>query len=324
MLYIMILYLVFFIIMVALSILYDKYRKKQDNAKNIEEYDLVKKYLLNEQSLLGDKPNLWIPIEYEINSRNWLNFGSRNTRRLNQPYLYLTVKTIIDKCGDDFNVCLIDDSSIAKVLPNWNIDLDALADPIKSHVRSLAHLKVLHKYGGVIVPPSLVCLSSLVGIHERTLSRNDCYVGEFVNRNSSNSLVNTFPSHKLIGCEKGSETIGSLIQNLEILESRDATNEMDFLGQIDRLCYQYIQNQRMGMVDGSLIGTKDASDENVIIDQLLQKSYINFSNSAVAIYIPADEVLLRTKYEWFARLSNQQLLESDTIIAKYILLASKN
>ena len=86
--------------MVALSILYDKYRKKQDNAKNVEEYDLVKKYLLNEQSLLGDKPNLWIPIEYEINSRNWLNFGSRNTRRLNQPYLYLTVKTIIDKCGE--------------------------------------------------------------------------------------------------------------------------------------------------------------------------------------------------------------------------------
>lgn len=320
----MIKFVLFFIIAVALGILYDKYRKTQEREVQVEEYDLVKKYLLNENSLLGNKPIMWVPIEYEINSRNWINFGSRNTRRLNQPYLYLTVKTIIDKCGDDFNVCLIDDSSISKLLPKWNINLDALADPVKSHIRTLAHMKILSNYGGVIVPPSMIFLHSLIDIHNEALSNSCCYVGEFVNRNSSSELVNTFPSHKLIGCRKGSETIKSLVQNLEILESKDATSQMDFLGQIDRMCFDAIRNHRMVLVDGKKLGTKNAMDKSVIIDELLQKSYINFADDLCAIYIPYDEVLKRTKYEWFARLSNKQLLESDIIIAKYLLVCAKN
>ena len=68
---------------------------------------------------------------------------------------------------------------------------------------------------------------------------------------------------------------------------------------------------------------EDNDNNNVVIDELLGSSYINFSDNIVGIYIPADEVLRRTKYEWFARLSNDQLLESDIIVAKHILLSNK-
>ena len=319
----MIKYIVFLIVAVILGILYDKYKLKQENEKNVNEYDLVKKYLLHENSLIGNKPILWIPIEYNINERNWLSFGSRNSYKLNQPYLYLTIQSIVNKCADDFNVCLIDDSSISKLIPGWNINMDGLADPVKSHIRSLAHIKILYQYGGVMVPPSFVCVQSLENIHSSLLEQTCCYVGEFVDRGSSSTLVNTFPNHKFMGCKKNSPVMKDLMLYLEVLESKDATSEMDFLGQINRWCFEAVEKRRMTLVDGKLLGTKNNDNNNVVIDELLGSSYINFSDNIVGIYIPADEVLRRTKYEWFARLSNEQLLNSDVIVAKHILLSNK-
>ena len=50
-------------------------------------------------------------------------------------------------------------------------------------------------------------------------------------------------------------------------------------------------------------------------------TFITFSPNKYAIYIPGDEILSRTKYEWFARLSQQQLRNCDTIAAKQLLIA---
>jgi hypothetical protein len=38
------------------------------------------------------------------------------------------------------------------------------------------------------------------------------------------------------------------------------------------------------------------------------------------LYIPADEILKRNNYQWFARLSAKQALASDTTIGKYLLI----
>jgi len=38
------------------------------------------------------------------------------------------------------------------------------------------------------------------------------------------------------------------------------------------------------------------------------------------LYIPADEILKRNNYNWFARLSAKQALDSDTTIGKYLLI----
>ena len=82
--------------------------------QNKDEYDLIKQYLLNESPLYGfNRPKLWIHSKYEVNARKWKDFYSRNTTDLNQPYIHLTIKTIINHCGNDFNVCLIDDESFS-------------------------------------------------------------------------------------------------------------------------------------------------------------------------------------------------------------------
>jgi hypothetical protein len=38
--------------------------------------------------------------------------------------------------------------------------------------------------------------------------------------------------------------------------------------------------------------------------------------------IPSDEILKRINYQWFARLSAKQVVESDTIIGNYLLVAN--
>ena len=86
-------YVLYFIIITTLGILYDKYKTKQSLSENQANFDLIKKYLLNDNALSGSKPIVWVHIDHEVNSRQWLSFGSRNSSRLNQPYLYFSLQS---------------------------------------------------------------------------------------------------------------------------------------------------------------------------------------------------------------------------------------
>ena len=109
---------------------------------------------------------------------------------------------------------MINDDSIEKLLPEWSIQLSQLADPVKENVRQLGLAKLLHSYGGVIIPDSTIMLRNMENIHKEKLSRNDMYVGELINRNSSSVSHRFFPSHKLMGCKKESKSMKELIENL--------------------------------------------------------------------------------------------------------------
>jgi hypothetical protein len=76
-----------------------------------ESYEAIQEYLLDGDTLgKSKKPILWLHVPYEYNSRNWLSFGSRSSFDLNQPYLYLTVRSIIKQCQGSFTICIIDDT----------------------------------------------------------------------------------------------------------------------------------------------------------------------------------------------------------------------
>ena len=133
-----------FILLTAIGILYKRYEAKYFPDEELDKYSLVRKYLLNESDSMTGKEILWIHTKHDINSRNWSSFGSRNSRKLNQPYKDLCVESIIRQCGNSFNVCLINDESIGKLLPEWSIQLNELADPIKENVRQLGLAKLVY------------------------------------------------------------------------------------------------------------------------------------------------------------------------------------
>ena len=106
----------------AVSYIGSLYRAALDTGAS-DEYDLIRKYLLNESPLYGyNKPKLWIHTTYEYNARRWASFGSRSSTDLNQPYIHLCIKSLVGHCADDFNIVLIDDDAFAKLVPSWDID----------------------------------------------------------------------------------------------------------------------------------------------------------------------------------------------------------
>ena len=63
-----------FIILTVLGIFYEKYRLKYENDEELDKYDLVKKFLLNDATNLGGKPILWVHSAHEVNARFWPSF----------------------------------------------------------------------------------------------------------------------------------------------------------------------------------------------------------------------------------------------------------
>jgi hypothetical protein len=109
-------YILLFVIVILLSMLLQRYYDKKEIKESKEMYVSIHHYLLNETSLVKNKkPLLWVHIPYEYNTRNWLDFNSRKSLELNQPYLYLTVRSIITQSGESFTICMIDDNAFKKL-----------------------------------------------------------------------------------------------------------------------------------------------------------------------------------------------------------------
>lgn len=316
-------YLYSIILLAGAGFLYNRYKKQNEDDEDIKQYELVKKYLLNDSSLAKTKkPIIWIHMTYEVNARWWPSFNSRNSDCLNQPYIFLILKSIIDKCGDNFNICLIDDDTFANILPGWAVDLNLVPNPIKSKLRELALAKVLYNYGGFVVPNSFLCFQNLIDTYTTYTSNNKMFVGEMVDRNSTSQQVNFFPNTKFMGCEKENSTMKDYIAYLETMNSTDYTDESNFLGAYGRWCNEKIINWEMNLLTADKLGMKDTLGKPVSIERLMGNTYIDLPGEVKGLYIPADEILKRSAFQWFARLSAKQALASDTIIGKYLVISS--
>jgi len=292
--------------------------------QNNDEYELIKKYLLNDSPLYGfNRPKLWIHTKYEINARKWKDFYSRNTTDLNQPYIHLTIKTIINHCGNDFNICLIDDDTFGKLIPTWDIDLANVAEPKKSHFRELGMMQILYYYGGMVVPNSTICLKNLKELYTTGLEGDKPFVCE--NNNHSVNLLKQknkslfTPDTFFMGTNKNNEVMKELIEYLKQKNNNPHfSSENDFLGDTSQWCIQAILEQRMNLISGQRIGVKSNNRKPILLENLMEEDYLDLSTDAVAIYIPCEEILNRPKYQWFAVLNGEEILKSNMIVSKYL------
>ena len=290
-----------------------------------DEYDLIRKYLLNDSPLYGyNRPKLWIHSKYEYNARKWKSFYSRSTTDLNQPYIHLTIKTILDHCADDFNVCLIDDQSFSKLIPSWDIDISTVAEPKKTQLRELGMFQLLYYYGGLVVPNSFICKQSLKTLYENGIANGKPFVGENINR-TENILASSqkklfAPDTFFIGAKKDDETILSLVESAK-KQSRNThfTSEMNFNGYTSKWCGIAIQNNKMNLLGGEFVGVKTADDKQVLLEDLMEESFIKFHPDIFGVYIPAEEILVRPKFQWFAVMTSEQLLKTNMIVTKHLV-----
>ena len=310
-------YLFAFVIITSIGMLYDRYLKKYDldNTENHEK--LIKHYLLNDGK--NNKPILWIHTKNEINARNWLTFNSRNTKEVNQGYIEMCINSIMKHCSNSFKICLINDESFSKLLPTWAIDLNKLADPIKSHVRQLAFVKLLHSYGGLCLPNSTIVLKDLKPLMDTFLGDKDFFAVESLSRNKSADLLKFIPTVNIMGAYKHSTAAKQLLEYTQIQISNDNTSEMDFVGNLDIKLLDMFKKNEINVMDAKLFGIKDRNDKEVLIDDLMSSLPIKLSDDCYCIVIPKDELLKRTKYNWFVRLNKNQIIKADNNISNYLV-----
>ena len=314
---------ILFFILIVLGFLYKRFEDKRIREETSENYKAIQNYLLDDVTLAkSKKPILWIHVPYEYNSRNWLSFGSRSSFNLNQPYLYLTVKSIIQQCDDSFTICIFDDNAFQRLIPGWNLNTNSVSDPILANMRTLGFMKLLYIYGGMMCPISFLCMKDLTGLYNKGTRDNKMFLCETTDRNITSTDLDYYPSVSFCGAPKECETVKMLCDFIQRTMSRDFTAENKFLGNFDRWCQKRIQNREINMIDGVEIGTKTVEETPIILDDLMSNQYLNLYKGTYGILIPADEVLKRKNYEWFARLSAKQVMESNTIIGNYLLLAN--
>jgi len=320
-------YIIFFISMVVVSHIYKKLLKSEDQIVSEYYYKMVDQYLITNQDLgSNNKPLLWIHLHNnnatipEVNQRKWLSFLSRNSNDFNQPYQYLTIKSIIEKCSDDFNICLIDDNSFKKIIPEWSIELDNVSSPIKNHLRLLALSNILNTYGGMLVPSSFICFQSLKSLYDENTNNNKMFVGEFINKSYTGPDYNDFiATPDFMGCKSNNPIMKEFIKYLEIQNSTDFVAEMDFLGKPNQWLQNKCNNNEISLVNGSLLGTKNTDDKRIFTEDLIKSTFIDLNDNAFGLYIPWDELINRTALSWFVGLSPQQVLDSNTFIGKQLL-----
>ena len=114
-----------------------------------------------------------------------------------------------------------------------------------------------------------------------------------------------------------------LINFLEHLISIDSTDENNFTGSIENWLNYKIMQDKINVITAEYLGGRDANGKVVTIDNLMGNTFIEYTDLLQGIYVSDDDVLLRSKYSWFARLSVSQLLES-IILGKYMLLSSES
>jgi hypothetical protein len=310
------------ILLIGISSLYRRYTEKFDIDNEKKQNEIIQKYLLQDDSLaIIKKPIMWIHIDHVPNSRFWESFGSRTSNNFNEPYQFLTIKSIINKCGDSFKIVFVDDNTFNKIIPEWTHNMSMIPDPIKSYFRELAMAKLLYTYGGIVVPSSLICIKSLDQIYHKGTINNKMFVGEFYNKNVTNQsgLVNFFPHTRFMGGQKQNPEMLKLINYIEILISKDNTHELEFDGKISRKCFELVNSGAVNKVDAEILGGLDTNQKYITLEDLMGSSYISIPSSCSAIYIPSNDLSKRINYQWFTRLSVDQVLESNTMLGKLLL-----
>jgi hypothetical protein len=283
----------------------------QDN----DEYELIKKYLLNDSPLYGfNKPKLWVHSKYEMNARKWKSFQSRNSNDLNMPYIHLTIKSLINHCGNDFNVCLIDDETFSKLIPSWDIDLKTIAEPMRSRIREVGMMKLVYYYGGMVVPNSFLCMRNLIELYKDGISGDNPFICENKNRASTGPLFS--PDTTFFGAEKNNKTVKSFIEYLKKRNTDHFNSEFEFLGDSSKWWMNAVKEGNVTMIDGKKIGVKTNKNKPILIDDVMGEDYLGLDPDTYGIYLPYEEILKRTKYQWFAVIGGDQLLNTNLVVAK--------
>jgi hypothetical protein len=304
-------YVVLAIVALMGAWLYVRHRNKM-----LKEIDIEEKYMSNPEEIKNvlskklRRPILWIFIDYNYNAMNWSSFSSRSSNNMNVPFVNMTVESIINKCCESFNICLINDKSFGKLIPNWSTNLSSIGEPVQDKLRYYGMISLIENYGGLMVPSSFLCLKDLEPLYRIIAQTQKPVVFQDNNRNIDTRFIGAAADDEVIRDYKN-----YLVRNL----SRDYTDESNFLNDNSKWLMRRVNKDSIKCVHGEVIGviTKDGNSINV--QDIVSINTIDFETkeNLYGINIPLKELLKRKDQKWFCYLTENRILESNMCIANY-------
>ena len=233
-------------------------------------------------------------INYSSKRKLWIHIPNKDGKE--NGYILLCIKSIIDHCGQNYNIILFNDQDLGLLL-NTEEPINTLT-PEK---RSILLLALIYEYGGVLMPRNMFLSSSI-----KPIDNNKFFVSKIYNQNKSVSMSDYIYSTELMGSNKYNPILLEYINKIKtepILTFND-----DLLKSMD-----------IPYIDPKLIGCQDIKGEKITLEDLMLDKSIDLVSNIIGIIIPHNELTRRPKYNWYCELSPSDVLTTHVFISKFMI-----
>ena len=300
---------VFILLVAVYAMTYSKY------AKGLNPF--LDKHLL-ERGL--SKPIIWLYYnDSDVNQRNWLDFGARNSRALNVPFLNLCYERIVALNHNEYQIRTIAGlTGLAEILGGASLP-DDLQNPIASvndAEMNWIRTAVLAKYGGLWVSPYVVALKPFGVLPKDKV----VFFGTDPNETYSGSAGTTVPGVTALWVPTSGHpmfTEWSAVCKDRIQMKRGGQQirhdeNWDFV--------RFSSKYGGIMIDPHSELLRKADGKRLQLEDLLASGIdgqVPFTVYPHSVYVPYSyrELQDRRMFGWFLRMSEQQIMESDLSVS---------
>lgn len=273
-----------------------------------------------------DKPTLWIYLNNsDVNSRSWADFMDRSSNAINLPFLNLCYKSIVEKNSNIYQVQVIGGlQDLAVRMGGWDslpVALQNTDAVVRAPELNWIRAAVLAKWGGLWVSPSVISIKPFGPLPKK---RSVFFGRDTTPTYGSASIL---PDLNVVWSPKPEEPLWIKWEKTarERLDRRSGGAEFrsdeksDLADALHNFSGQYTHLQT------AELSRKGAALKRIELEDLLAAGTegdipFTMSNDTIYLPIPYDEILQRSAFEWFLRMSENQILESDLVISYFFRL----
>ena len=269
---------------------------------------------------------IWIYLETHYNSRDWNSFYGRSSSDM-PPYIYTCIRTILQWCkkkkyNQHLQVEVLTPYNLVKFLPQLDLNI-ALDKKIPLYLRKhLIATGLLYHYGGIWMDPSTILLCDLRDILKK-LEFNDviafgCASEEYRCQNSY-----LLPNLQVYASKAGNHLMKQCFIDIH---NHFQKNNSNF--EFNNPCVEIIRNNLKYFVEEGKIkyfqysskynGSRDHLGKLITLDNLLSihETRLMCDDCAFFIVIDYQRLMLNKNLEWFRRMSESQILNSNLWISE--------
>jgi len=281
----------------------------------IEDNSFNKRNLVNKGT---DNKTLWLYYDQSnVNSRFWADFGARSSRVLSTPYLNLCYQSIAIKNGHKYNIKVLAGlSDVAILLGGWNNLPKPLQNPIANvgeaelnYIRA----KILNCFGGLWVNPSTIFLKSLPDYSE---SKNVIFFGTDKDETYSGTNGTPAPGVDVMYSPKANHPVFEYLEKVALARIERQEGGRQFRGDIKWDLREVMENNKDTECLPECEFARKENGRRIQLEDLLGTSIIPVNHKAFFIPLPNRELEERSNFEWFLRMSEEQILNSELYISK--------